>query len=70
MVDAGESAQRPRIERLEARFKPLAIGALIATVLMLCMVQAQAILSNPLAIVLMAIPLILQTHLIYWITAF
>tara|TARA_B100002051_G_scaffold202486_1_gene192576 strand:+ start:2707 stop:3720 length:1014 start_codon:yes stop_codon:yes gene_type:complete len=58
-----------RIERLEARLKPLAIGALIATVLLLFMVQAKAILSNPLAIVLIAIPLILQTYLIFWITA-
>jgi|TARA_B100002052_G_scaffold140249_1_gene128521 ACR3 family arsenite transporter len=70
MVDAGESAQCPRIERLEARFNPLAISALIANVLRLFLLQAQMILSNPLAIVLMAIPLILQTHLIYWITAF
>ena len=59
-----------RIERLETRLKPLAIGALIATVLLLFMVQAQAILANPLAIVLIAIPLILQTYLIFWITAF
>ena len=42
----------------------------IATVLLLFMVQAQAILANPLAIVLIAIPLILQSYLIFWITAF
>jgi ACR3 family arsenite transporter len=41
---------------------------LIATVLLLFMVQAQAILANPLAIVLIAIPLILQTYLIFLIT--
>ena len=58
-----------RIERLEAQLKPLAIVSLIATVLLLFMVQAQAILSNPVAIVLIAIPLILQTYLIFWITA-
>ena len=58
-----------RIERLEAQLKPLAITSLIATVLLLFMVQAQAILSNPLAIVLIAIPLILQTYLIFWIAA-
>ena len=58
-----------RIERLETRLKPLSIGALIATVLLLFMVQAQAILANPLAILLIAIPLILQTYLIFWITA-
>jgi ACR3 family arsenite transporter len=58
-----------RIERLETRLKPLSIGALIATVLLLFMVQAQAILANPLAIVFIAIPLILQTYLIFWVTA-
>ena len=58
-----------QIARLEAQLKPLAITALIATVLLLFMVQAQAILSNPLAIVLIAIPLILQTYLIFWLTA-
>ena len=58
-----------RIERLEQRLKPVAIGSLIATVFLLFMVQARAILANPLAIVLIAIPLILQTYLIFWISA-
>ena len=58
-----------RIQRLEDQLKPLAILSLIATVLLLFMVQAEAILGNPLAIVLIAIPLILQTYLIFWITA-
>ena len=58
-----------RIERLEQRLKPVAIGSLIATVLVLFMVQARAILANPLAIILIAIPLILQTYLIFWISA-
>lgn len=58
-----------RIERLEQRLKPVAICSLIATVLVLFMVQARAILANPLAIVLIAIPLILQTYLIFWISA-
>lgn len=58
-----------RIERLEQRLKPLAILSLIATVLLLFLVQARSILANPLAIVLIAIPLILQTYLIFWITA-
>ena len=58
-----------RIQRLEAQLKPVAILSLIATVLLLFMVQAQAILANPLAIVLIAIPLILQTYLIFLVTA-
>ena len=58
-----------RIQRLEVQLKPVAMLSLIATVLVLFMVQAQAILGNPLAIVLIAIPLILQTYLIFWIAA-
>ncbi len=58
-----------RIKRLEARLKPLAMTALITTVLLLFVVQAQAILANPLAIALIAIPLTVQTYLIFWITA-
>ena len=58
-----------RIQRLEQRLKPVAIGSLIATVLVLFTVQARAILANPLAIVLIAIPLIIQTYLIFWISA-
>ena len=58
-----------RIERLEGRLKPVAMVALIATVLLLFMVQATAILAQPLAIALIAIPLVLQTYLIFWIAA-
>jgi ACR3 family arsenite transporter len=58
-----------RIQRLEERFKPLSIAALIGTVLVLFTVQAEALLANPLAMVLIAIPLILQTYLIFGITA-
>ena len=58
-----------RIGRLEQSLKPVAIGSLIATVLVLFMVQARAILANPLAIILIAIPLILQTYLVFWISA-
>jgi ACR3 family arsenite transporter len=58
-----------RIARLEQRLKPMAIVSLIATVMVLFMVQASAILANPLAIALIAIPLILQTYLIFWISA-
>ena len=57
------------IQRLEERFKPLSIAALIGTVLVLFTVQAEALLANPLAMVLIAIPLILQTYLIFGITA-
>jgi ACR3 family arsenite transporter len=58
-----------RIERLEQRLKPVAMVSLISTVLLLFMVQARAIVADPLAIALIAVPLILQTYLIFWITA-
>ncbi|MFM1900073.1 ACR3 family arsenite efflux transporter [Synechococcus sp. HK01-R] len=58
-----------RIERLEQRLKPLSIVCLIGTVLLLFMVQARSILAEPLAILLIAVPLILQTYLIFWISA-
>ncbi|WP_159819876.1 arsenic resistance protein [Cyanobium sp. Copco_Reservoir_LC18] len=58
-----------RLDRLEQRLKPLAIVCLIVTVLLLFLVQARAILANPLAIALIAIPLTLQTYLVFWITA-
>jgi ACR3 family arsenite transporter len=58
-----------RIKRLEQNLKPVAVISLIATVLLLFMVQATAILANPVAIALIAIPLILQTYLIFWISA-
>jgi ACR3 family arsenite transporter len=37
--------------------------------LLLFMVQAGSILADPLAIALIAVPLILQTYLIFWISA-
>ena len=52
-------------------FAPIAASLLgvTDTVLLLFLVQAGAILANPLAIALIAIPLILQTYLIFWISA-
>ena len=57
------------IQRLEARLKPWSIVALLATVVLLFGFQASTILANPALIVLVAIPLILQTVLIFALTA-
>ncbi|MCP9819427.1 ACR3 family arsenite efflux transporter [Synechococcus sp. Cruz-9H2] len=57
------------IERIEARLKPWSIVGLLATVLLLFGFQASTILANPALIVLVAIPLILQTVLIFALTA-
>ncbi len=50
-----------------ARVKPLSILGLIATVLILFGLQSQTILGQPLLIVLIAIPLIIQTYGIFFI---
>jgi ACR3 family arsenite transporter len=57
------------IERIEARLKPWSIVGLLATVVLLFGFQASTILANPALIVLVAIPLILQTVLIFALTA-
>ncbi|BCE00306.1 ACR3 family arsenite efflux transporter [Marinicellulosiphila megalodicopiae] len=48
--------------------KPISIAGLLATVVLLFGFQAQTILANPLAIVLIAIPLLIQTYGIFAIT--
>jgi len=53
---------------LVTALKPWSIVGLLATVTLLFGFQATKILANPLVIVLIAIPLILQTYGIYFIT--
>lgn len=48
-----------------ARIKPFSIIGLLATVVLLFGFQAQTILANPMAIVLIAIPLLIQTYGIF-----
>lgn len=50
------------------RFKPWSVIGLLATVVLLFGFQATTILANPLAIVLIAIPLLIQTYSIFAIT--
>lgn len=47
--------------------KPISVAGLLATVVLLFGFQAETILSNPLAIVLIAIPLLIQTYGIFFI---
>ena len=54
-----------RLNDLLNRLKPLSIMGLLATVVLLFGFQAQTILAQPLAIVLIAIPLLLQTYGIF-----
>ncbi|MCH8553930.1 MAG: ACR3 family arsenite efflux transporter [Schleiferiaceae bacterium] len=50
------------------KLKPISIVALLATLLLLFAFQGDIILQNPLIILLIAIPLTLQTYLIFFVT--
>ncbi|MEX0685860.1 MAG: ACR3 family arsenite efflux transporter [Balneolales bacterium] len=52
------------------KFKPVSIFALLFTLVLLFAFQGGNILSNPLIIVFIAIPLIIQTYFIFFITWF
>ena len=52
------------------RFKPVSILALLLTLILLFAFQGNTITSNPLIIVLVAIPLVIQTYFIFFITWF
>ena len=52
------------------KFKPVSIIALLATLILLFAFQGQNIIINPFIILLVAVPLILQTYFIFFITWF
>lgn len=54
-----------RLDRFVNRLKPVSISGLLATVVLLFGFQAQTILEKPIAIVLIAIPLLIQTYGIF-----
>ncbi len=54
-----------RITKLAATLKPFSIIGLVGTVILLFGFQAETILANPIDIVLIAIPLLIQTYLIF-----
>lgn len=59
-----------KLTALLAQIKPWSVFGLLATVVLLFGFQAQTILNQPLAIVLIAIPLLLQTYGIFALTYF
>lgn len=59
-----------KLTALRAQIKPWSVFGLLATVVLLFGFQAQTILNQPLAIVLIAIPLLLQTYGIFALTYF
>jgi ACR3 family arsenite transporter len=53
------------VEAFTARLKPLSVAALLATVVLLFGFQGQVILDRPLVIALIAVPLLIQSYLIF-----
>ena len=60
----------PRLDNLIAQFKPLSIAGLLLTVVLLFGFQANKILTQPQAIVLIAVPLVIQTYGIFALAYF
>jgi ACR3 family arsenite transporter len=59
-----------RVSKLAATMKPFSIVGLVGTVVLLFGFQAETITSNPADIVLIAIPLLIQTYLIFAVAYF
>jgi ACR3 family arsenite transporter len=57
-------------EQFLPRFKPVSIVALLLTLVLLFAFQGSTILSNPLIILLVAVPLIIQSYFVFFITWF
>jgi ACR3 family arsenite transporter len=55
-------------EQFLHRLTPVSITALLATLVLLFSFKGEVILAQPQAIVLIAIPLFIQTNLIFWLT--
>ena len=60
----------PRLDNLVAQFKPLSIAGLLLTVVLLFGFQANNILTQPQARVLIAVPLVIQTYGIFALAYF
>jgi ACR3 family arsenite transporter len=67
---AGETGEHKNVDSFVAKLKPWSIVGLLATVVLLFGFQANTILAQPHTIVLIAIPLIIQTYGIFAIAYF
>ena len=66
LARGGEAA----LQGLLAKLQPLSIIALLATLIVLFAFQGQAILAQPMIIVMLSVPIIIQTYLIFGIGYF
>ncbi|SDG45875.1 ACR3 family arsenite efflux transporter [Pelagibacterium luteolum] len=64
----GGSRDTGRIDAFTARIKPASVLGLLATVVLLFGFQGETILANPLVILLIAIPLLIQSYGIFGLT--
>lgn len=64
----GHANDTRRIDAFNARIKPASVIGLLATVVLLFGFQGQTIIANPLVIVLIAIPLLIQSYGIFAVT--
>jgi len=64
-VIAGHDGDTASVDAFTARLKPWSIVGLLATVVLLFAFQAETIVSNPLLIALIAIPIIIQSYGIF-----
>ncbi|AJR05828.1 arsenical-resistance protein [Photobacterium gaetbulicola] len=60
-----KGSKQDKLDKLAATLKPFSILGLVGTVILLFGFQAQTIIDNPLDILLIAIPLLIQTYLIF-----
>ncbi|WP_196258022.1 ACR3 family arsenite efflux transporter [Pelagibacterium limicola] len=68
ILSNGGAHPETRLATFNRRIKPFSIIGLLATVVLLFGFQGQVILANPLVIVLIAIPLLIQSYGIFGIT--
>ncbi|RUO19663.1 arsenical-resistance protein [Aliidiomarina iranensis] len=61
----GQTTAEQRLAKFQERIKPISILGLCLTVLILFGLQAQSIIQSPFVMLLIAIPLIVQTYFIY-----
>lgn len=57
-------------DRFLPRFKPVSILALLTTLILLFAFQGETIIGNPLIILLVAVPLVIQTYFIFFVAWF
>ncbi len=59
---------QPKLDSLIATLQPLSISALLATLVLLFAFQGEQLLAQPLIIVLLAVPILFQTYVIFALT--